>query len=318
MIRRLQLTSVVLPFVLLLLPAEAQAQLCNLRGRVVDVEGEPLRDVIVKLEPAAGDRTYEMKTDKKGRFRRIDVRAGMYRIIFSKDGYSKFSDQVRVSIGSNQVPKVELVEARSGVAGLTVLELEGVRAEFDEAAKLVAAGELDAAVAKYEQILLGAPELVEAHANLANVYRLKKDWAAAEAELLQVIQKRPQVEISLALAVLYEESQQKDKLHAHLEKSAASYAENVLFQLEAGRLYYNLLDVEKAAAAFHKASSLDPSQPEPYFFLGALAISQNEHAEAVAQLKKYLSMAGPDATYVPQAKQLLETLEAAPATDEPG
>ena len=187
-----------------------------------------------------------------------------------------------------------------------------------QAAKLVEAGELDAAVAKYKQVSLEAPELVEAHANLANVYRLKKDWAAAEAELLQVTQKRPQVETSLALAVLYEESEQKDKLRAHLEQSASAYAENVLFQLEAGRLYYNLLDVEKAASAFQKASSLDPSQAEPHFFLGALAIGRNEHAEAIAELKKYLSMAGPDATYVPQAKQLLEGLEAAPATDEPG
>jgi len=318
MIRRLQLTSVVLAFASLLLPADAPAQVSNLRGQVVDVEGNPLRDVIVKLEPAAGGREYELKTDKKGRFRRLDVRAGLYRIIYSKDGYSAVTDQLQIGLGSNQVPQVELVEAKSGVAGLTVLELEGVRGEFDEAAKLVQAGELDAAVAKYKQILLGAPDLVEAHANLANVYRQKKDWAAAEAELLEVIQKRPQVETSLALAVLYEESAQKDKLRAHLEESAASYAENVLFQLEAGRLYYNLLDVDKAAAAFHKASSLDPSQPEPYFFLGALAIGRNEHAEAVAQLKKYLSMAGPDAPYLPQANQLLEGLEAVPATDEPG
>ena len=127
MIRRLQLTSVVLAFASLLLPADAPAQVSNLRGQVVDVEGNPLRDVIVKLEPAAGGREYELKTDKKGRFRRLDVRAGLYRIIYSKDGYSTVTDQLQIGLGSNQVPQVELVEAKSGVAGLTVLELEGVR-----------------------------------------------------------------------------------------------------------------------------------------------------------------------------------------------
>ncbi len=318
MICRLRLTSFLLAFLVLLLPTQAPAQIANLRGRVVDVEGNPLRDVVVKLEPAAGGKTYEMKTDKKGRFRRLAIRTGVYRMTYSKHGYSTITDPVQIALGSNKMPQVELVEAQSGVAGLTVLELQEVRDEFDEAVKLVQAGQLDAAEARYKQVLLGAPDLIEAHANLANVYRLKKDWAAAEAELLEVNEKQPKVETTLALAVLYEESGDKEKLRAHLEKSAASYPEDVVFHLETGRIYYNLLEVERSAAAFQKARSLDPAQPEPYFFLGALAISQNERAEAIAQLQKYLSMAGPNAPYQPQATELLEGLEAAPASDEPG
>jgi len=302
--------NVLLATACLLLAAGSRAQDSNLRGRVVDEQGKGLAGVQVGIERLDVAGKYSLTTDEKGSFGQFGLSPGVYRLSFTREGYIPHSFQQELSYGVTRMPRVTLKLAPSGIEGVTALDLMEYQARFDEASALMSAGKLDEAEAIFKDILAEAPAIVEAHGNLAQIYRKKKDWSAAEVELRTVLESRPEAATYLALADVYRRSEQLDELRELLDEVTTSYEDDAQFQLEAGFHYFNLKDLDKAAVAFEKTRHLDPARAETYYYLGALALGRNELPAAIAHLEEYLSLAPPDSANVPQAEQLLKALEA--------
>ena len=68
-------------------------------------------------------------------------------------------------------------------------------------------------------------------------------------------------------------------------------------------------NAKEAEAAFRKAAALDPSNPEPLFELATIAVGQNQVAEAVGMLEKYVGMTGQSPKNLETAKGLLGALK---------
>ena len=315
--KRLHLRSAVVTFACALFAASSVAQVSSLRGQVVDERGQPLPGVAVAVKSLTDGQTLELTTDTKGNFGRLGLGAGSYVFTFSKDGYRRFELRRYLELGTTSLDPVTLKEAPSGIEGLTALEFKQFQKAFGKAAELMQAGKLEEAEASFKEIAAKAPNLALAHVNLSYIYRQRQDWASAESELVKVIGIAPQMDAYLALADVYLQSRQTDKLRQLLDETTPSFEDSPQFQLEAGFHYFNLQELEKAGAALGKAERLDPSRAETHYYLGALAIGKGDTPGAIAHFEKYLSRAAPGDANVARARQMLEALGRAPTTDAP-
>src|SRR5688572_22034602 len=109
--------SVLAAAVVLTLPAAAFAQLdaAQIRGSVVDAEGQPLAGVEVEMTYKGESRTKIVKTattDKKGGFVRVGMKGGNWSLVFRKDGFKPTGIDTYLSIGGlSEIPPVTLAVA---------------------------------------------------------------------------------------------------------------------------------------------------------------------------------------------------------------
>ena len=79
----------VVVFVLTLMPAqELFAQTGYIWGRVIDVDGNPIKGVTVRFQSMKSNRKYTLETDEEGSYQHAGVYSiDTYRVIVEKDGY---------------------------------------------------------------------------------------------------------------------------------------------------------------------------------------------------------------------------------------
>jgi Flp pilus assembly protein TadD len=326
----------------LLCARPSAAQQAMLRGIVVDEAGQPLPGVKVELECMEDKRPkkYTLTTDKKGGYVRVGLPGGACKITYSKEGYAPAGVEVTITLGGlSEVPTVTLkprpaaavstgapgaapapakADAGPGAGGAggqaaappdVTAKLKETFAKAVEAGK---AGQLDQAEALYKDVLAAAPNAPEVHFNLGVIYRRRKDWPSAEAEFKKAVELQPDHSGNYAaLAAMYEASGQMDKAMDVLTQASPRFEQDGRFQFQLGVACMNAGRQEEAAAAFRKAVELDPSNPEGYFYLGTLAVSRNQIAEAISSLEKYVALTGQNPQNLATAQGLLKALKAA-------
>lgn len=303
--RALSSILVVLGLGLLALPAQAQTG--TARGLVLDEEGQPIADASVVLE-SLGDiaRKYETKTNKKGEFTRVGLRAGPYRVTVSKEGFTPGTSDVKVPLGET----IRIEPFRLGPeAKEAESAAEELQRQFAEAVRLQNAGKLDEAEAIYKALLEVAPDVPEVHVNLGYVYAARKDWASAEASYLKALELRPgAVDATAALGTVYRETGRQQMALELVERTASENPDDAQAQLNKAVYLIAANENERAIEALEAAIAADPELAEAYFRLGALMVGQGNVPEAIANLEKYLSLAPGETENAATARQLLEAL----------
>lgn len=329
-----------------LVPAAAAqaAALAQVRGLVIDEEGQPLPQVVVEMETTlegGRKKTVSQKTDKRGGFVRVGLVPGMYKIVFSKDGYEKRGVDIYFSPGGlSEIPDVVMKKAKvavsiggqgdagpagqpgpagagpagagqAGVAETTPEEAAKLGAAYTAGMEAIKAGQWDAAEASLKEVAEKLPGNPQVHYNLGYVYRQKKDLASAEAEYKRVIELEPdKPDAYVALAAAYTEAGRGAEGVDLLTKAAPGFEQNASFHVAMGALAMNSGRAAEAEAAFAKAVALDPSNVEVQFHLASLALGRNDVADAIGHLEAYLAGASPESPNVEVAKKLLEALKA--------
>jgi cytochrome c-type biogenesis protein CcmH/NrfG len=80
-----------------------------------------------------------------------------------------------------------------------------------------------------------------------------------------------------------------------------------------GVTHINKNEPDKAKEYLLKAETVDPSQADIQYYLGSIALQQNNQAEAITRLEKFLSMNPTNATYKDAAEKLIAALKQAQA-----
>ena len=137
-----------------LLAAPAQAQTGSARGKVLDVQGQPLPDAKVLIEFQGGiTRKFETKTNKKGDYMQVGMQPGPYRFTASKEGYQagrqRHEDLAR---RPHHDPRLQARDHGPGL-GAAGQRRVGVCAPSSRRVYLQSAGKLDEAEAAYKAIL---------------------------------------------------------------------------------------------------------------------------------------------------------------------
>jgi tetratricopeptide (TPR) repeat protein len=302
------------------------------QGMVLDQEGNPIPEVQVLMNYKGHViQRYRTKTDKKGKFVHVNVYAGVYDLTLSKPelGEAVFKDFTFRDLDSTEklpvfrlgVKKVvvKTPEAASGgpgpgtadAAAVASAEAAGLLAvDLEKANAALKAGQLDDAIAGYDKVAAGAPNLPEVHHNLGLAWSRKGDKAKAEAALRKAIELKPGFADShRALSVILYESGKRDAALQEAVLAAQADPANPALHYTLGVMYADSGKGGEAHEALLRAEALDPANAEIQYQLGTVAVAANQKAEAIARLEKYLSMAPPAAANRAAAQAIVGALK---------
>jgi len=325
----------------LLLAVGASAQTGSISGQVVDPDGQPIEGAkILLIHPENAGLQYGGTTNSKGKYILITGQtSGPWRLTVTKEGYQEYEcpDLVRVPLGDAplQFPVIKLWKKGAEGAPIKVTaeeaerieqqkkEFMAVKAAFDKAVQLVdeadTAGEagdmttytqkLAEAETAYNTLAEQQPDIPEIRFNLGIVKKKLQKWAEAGDAYAQAAEMRPDIEAYQGAAECYQRAGQMDKAALLLQKGVDAHPESAVLQLWLGKVLWTAGQYSEASAALTKAKELAPSDPEPLFYLGMIAVGEGKTAKCVELLQQYLAMSPQNAQNVAQAKGLIQALK---------
>jgi tetratricopeptide (TPR) repeat protein len=289
-------------------------------GTVTDGQNQPVQGakVLVTL-PGVASFKQEKTTDKAGKFTLLILDATKeYKVHIEKEGFQPYEEALKPTIQETlritytlaAVPKATGPAPDSAAAK----ELEGKNAAvlaFNDGVGKLKAGDKDGAAAQFEAALKLNPDLIEAHAVLADLYVDQKKYPQAIASAERVLQAKPKD--PAALTALYDAATAVgDKAKAEAAMSAmvegAPGRDTAVRLLNKGVVDFNENRMAEALTAFERAEKADPTFAKTHYMLGLTYANLDKKAEAVQHLAKYLEME-PSGSDADTAKAMLDELK---------
>lgn len=189
------------------------------------------------------------------------------------------------------------VLALAAALSLTAWSQDDVAQLYAEARQAQAAGDLPAAVQKYEAIVKLRPQMAEAYANLGNLYYQQGQTDRARNAYQKAIELKPGLAgPHFFLGVIAFGAHDYRSAVDHLRRADALQPSNPQIHAHLGYAEYGQSNYRSAAAEFEKAAILDPASVDVFYHLsksyGQLA------KESFVQLKKRF----PDSPYTDLAR----------------
>ena len=309
--------------------APAFAQTGQIKGKVVDPQGQPVEGAQVKLYNHGTNRTIETKSNKKGEYIQVGLSPAKYTVTATK-GDMNFTqdvdmhlDMVNLDItlgapgakGGAPVSKEEAAKAKA--------KAESATKAFNEGVELSNAGKNEEAVAKFNEVIATMPNCAECYANIGTVQTKAQKYDEAEAAFKKAIDlKADFAEAYNGLANLYN-SQKKFDQAAEMSKKAmelataaggaggaagATPAGNAAAVFNQGVILWNAQKFPEAKAQFEQAVKLDPTLAEAHYWLGMATLNGGDMAGAKSKFETYLKLA-PTGQYAETAKQVVASIK---------
>jgi Tfp pilus assembly protein PilF len=298
-------------------PALAQSVM---RGKVVDAKGQPVEGATVLFEAQGVNRRVEVTTDRNGDFLQVGLSSGEYKVTASKEGVGSQTMPARVTQGQNQPLSFTLAPAAAASTGISTADKEAaarLAALAAQGVDAMKAGQNDAAIAAFTEVVATVPTCIDCYYNLGVAYTNKKEYDQAEAAYKKVIELKPDsADAYTGLANIYN-AQKKFDLAAEASASAAKYsaaagglaggsAETIYNQ---GVILFNAQKYPEAKEQFEAAVKADPNMPMAHYQLGMTALNLGDFATAVSALESYLKL-DPDGPKAAEVKASLPALQA--------
>ena len=312
---------------LTLAAAPASAQTGQVKGKVVDAQGNPVVGAKVTIFNKQTNRSLETKTDKKGEYIQVGLSPGEYKITVAQDALSVDKD-VRISLDM-AVHNFRLVPGGGATgskedAAKAKAKSELMNKTFNEGVTLSNEGKTDEAIAKFREIIAVIPNCPECYANIGTVQAQAKRYDEAEASYKKAIEVKPDfAEAYNGLANVYN-AMKKFDLAAEASKKAldlaaaapgapgaTAAAPNASAIFNQGVILWNAGKIPEAKAQFEQAVKLDPNLADAQYWLG-MALVNAGTPEAMKQAKPhfeaYIKLA-PNGANIETAKAIVATIK---------
>jgi tetratricopeptide (TPR) repeat protein len=306
-------------------------------GKVVDEKGEPIKDVLIRIEGMGGGRKYKVKTNKKGKFIHAAVSfQDDYRVIASKEGYqTQYWEGVTPGFTRDQEDSVVdfvLQEGRSGRLQfeMTKEELEAekrkqaeiarkaalaeaIQLDFDQGINFFKSGKYPQAADSFQRVVEADANQVSAWSNLGSCYsKMNQHDKALEAydraiELDPQNPKHYRMKGSIYSALGDTEKAQEQYAKASSIGETGDRHEAAVGFYNMGITYINEGKLRDALEALQKAVEMDPTHAESHYQLGLTFLGMNDVTKAVETLRKYVEIA-PNSENASVAKELIKEL----------
>ncbi len=332
---------------LVAVPALAQ-NTGSVKGKVVSEKGEPLAKATVELLDPATKKKYKGETDKNGEFVIKDIPVGAYKITMSHDGQARWAAEgfeiragqespalidlaaaKRMAELSEEEKKKLLEQAKKAEAERT--KIKGLNQKLQQARQLEQAGDVDGAIAIYQEAVSIDATKDLLWANLGGALLAKAGTTTDRSAKTQLgTQAIDAFQKALALkndAAYHNNLGQAYALAGMNKEAAAEYtAAAGLDPVNAAQYWYNLGailtntgQIDEANAAFDKAIAADPNKADAYYWKGinmlAKATIDPKTNKTVAPpgteeaFNKYLELQ-PEGRFAAPAKEMLASLGA--------
>ncbi|HXV63760.1 MAG TPA: tetratricopeptide repeat protein [Vicinamibacteria bacterium] len=289
---------------LFFLPALAmgQAELATFRGKVVDVEGNPIADATIMLEDQTMGGTITVDTNDKGSFYRRGLRPSEYKLTITKEGYMDLEVPLQFRAGEEKREEFQMVAAMSGA-----------EAAFQKGIEAFNAGQFEAAIEAFEEVTRLSPETPEGHTNLALAYIQVEKMPEAIQELEKAAELAADFRTWAQLAMAYV---RVDRLQAAARSFETALEKEhdpqdpVAYEcwMALGSLYFADNRVGDAVAAYEKALSIDSSSAEALVALGKCQFNLRDMDKARQYFQRTIDTA-PSSPQAEEARAFLEEIE---------
>lgn len=297
----------------------------RIMGKVVDEEGNPIPDVTIEITtPELDDYRDTVTTNKKGRFTAVFLDATKnYLLEFKKKGYRSFEEPVKPQPGGNLRMEFEMPSYRAEPAqetdeiptGAAAAGLTEAQKTFNEGVAASQAGNVDEALAKFEQAAELDPDLQQAHIARGNLYLTKdqpeKAAEAAEAALAIDPEETRAVEVAYDA---YQALGDEEKAEKYLEELKNSGIDVSARLYNSGVAALRLGDYSTAERKFKAAVAENPELEPAYSALAVVLINEEKFGEALEAADRTLEL-NPDNRRAKrmryQALRLLDRLDEA-------
>ncbi|HEK86238.1 MAG: tetratricopeptide repeat protein [Candidatus Saccharicenans sp.] len=284
---------------------QAYAGRARIRGVVTDEQGQPLADVRVKLYHVSSDSGFETKTNAKGEWSANMIRGGTWYIDFNKTGYEPKKISTQVSEGQLKAPVIEtkMKKLEGLVLSKDLLdELEKGNALFDK-------GDIDAALAIYQDMINKFPDAYVINYSIGNCYFKKENYDQAISYYQKVIDKNPQfVPALIALGNAYINKNDVDKAMEWYSKLDIAKIDDPVVLYNIGTIYFNHSRHDQALKYYQKAVELQPDFLDAIYQLGLTQLTLGNYKEALTTFQNYLKYDAESERAV-QVKNFIEFLK---------
>ena len=213
---------------LLVFSNSSDAQMtASLLGSVVDVQGNPLSGVTLKLLYHGNvTREIEVSTDDAGKFARLGLQQGPYELTAQKDGFDVETLSFSLNVGRRALLTLTLLpEGARRMAELAPpvedQRESAVRAALQAGAAASVAGDHQKAITLFILAVQTLPECHECHYRLGRTYAQLEDYTKAEVALERVLEIDPEYAPAYrTLAVVYSAQERFDEAAALRARAA--------------------------------------------------------------------------------------------------
>jgi len=295
-----------------LLASSAMAQSrgdARLGGKVVDEQGQPLADVVVKARMNGRTDILTGKSDKKGEWRINGVANGEWRVELGKEGLDVAIEMVEVR--GDMAPPLNVTLKKPAPKVDPMVE---INAELKRAATIAQGGKIPEARKIYEDLLAKYPSIYQLEGFIARTYAAEDNVPQALAHLKLNLEKEKEppalLELKLFQAELLMQSGDKAGAKAILDTIDITQVK------DPGQFTYvnhaiNLINEKKgveAAELLTKLIAQFPTTNELYYYRGRAYVAAEKLDEARADFEKFVALA-PTTKEAADAKKILEQIK---------
>jgi tetratricopeptide (TPR) repeat protein len=284
----------------------------RMAGKVLDAATKaPIADAVMKVVAIEG-KTFsrEMKSKKDGGYAIMVIDGTLrYKFTITAPGYSNYEETIKMTLGDTMKKDFEL-DKGAGTTTTTEVQLQSAKADpavtaYNEGATLMNAGDMNGAIAKFNEAVAAKPDLVAGWMALAKAQaRQKNHQKAIDAAKKALESDDEDTDMWAVLHASY--TALGDKANAAAAQAKLPANANALFN-QAARLINDGKDAE-AEAALKQAVAADAKFAQAFYELGMVYVRSGKSAEAREALSKYLELepSGKDAS---TAKEMLSYLQ---------
>lgn len=301
--------------------AVASAQTGQIRGKVLDAQGQPIADAKIVIDFKGNiTRVNETKTDKRGTYIQVGLQIGPYEVTASKDALTQ-TLKATVNAGASTALDFTLTPGTGGAAMSAddAKAMEAKRKELEgkymAAVAMLDAGQVDEGIAAFNLLMTETGPCAVCEVKIGDAQWKKGDEAAAEAAYKRAIAADPKVADAYAqLANLYNQQKKFDQASemstkaTELAGAGAAGGGNASVVFNQGIIFWNQSKIPEAKAQFEQAIKMDPNLAEAHYWLGMALVNEGDMAGCKASFEKYLSLA-PTGQYADTAKGILASIK---------
>ena len=284
----------------------------RIEGLVTDLAANPIEGATVNITSAeVSGYKKVVTTDADGEFKTLILDATRnYVFRVEAEGFLPEERPFKVGAGSTDnffEFNLKTVHQAAAEGSMQLLEQPGYK-ELEEAKKLMMAGDMEGARAKFAEAVAAKPDLLPALAGLAEVNYEIGDMAGALAAARDCLAEEEESIQCLAIAVnasgeIGDETARAEYMARYQELNPED--PTILFNDAA--VFLNKLDDENARPLLEKCIEVDPDFPECNFEYGMLLLRTGDMEGAKTYLQKYLEVA-PDGPLAATAEETIKYL----------
>jgi len=275
----------------------------TIKGKVTDINGQPLPDVKIMLLDTSRGQAYSLETDRKGNYYMMGILPADYKLKLERAGFQVLEGRISILPDKENVFDAVLApEAK-----------QSVKPEWEDqnfrATELFKQSQYEEAAALYREILAIHPDLAAIHFNLGNCAFNLGRYEEAAGSFREAVRLKPDFfDAYTNLTNTFVRLKKSEEAIPILEEATRAYPENAGLHSSLGLLYLNSGQGVKAAEFLEKAAAIDPKAPFTFHSLGIAYTQSGEFEKAVTNYEKYIALIT-DAKEIERVKGVIEQLK---------